>query len=306
MASAGASQERSNAIFHRAMIREKVKILPREIGSNVREVVLAKLRRKLEGFCSRHGYVRPGSVRIHELSPGRVEGASLNGDVIFSVAVAAEVCNPVMGHVVPARIVNSNKFGLLAHSSIEVNGKYANILEVVITRHNFYGTGTGSTGSTGTLGSTGNTGITGTPGSTSEVPIDTVRVGDDVFVEVIGKTFELGDTKISVAGRLLRVIGPTPGGRRALLPITLVDQPFAEDVESNNDGEVSGSGEPDDEVSGSGEDDDAASKSDDGFGSGDGDSNGDDVDVDGDVGDGDGDEADIDVDAADDDDFGAA
>ena len=53
-----------NTIFSRSIIREKVKVLPREIGSNIRDVILSKLKNKLEGTCSRHGYVKPGSVKI--------------------------------------------------------------------------------------------------------------------------------------------------------------------------------------------------------------------------------------------------
>lgn len=243
---AGVKGRAHAAIFHRAVLREKVKILPREIGSNVRDIILAKLQSKLEGACSRHGFVRPGSVRIQDLSDGRIEGASLNGDVVYQVSASAEVCNPAQGHIVPARIVNSNKFGLLAHSGIEVNGRYLNILEIVITRHNFYG---GS--------------------AQQEVPVDTVRVGDDVFVEVIGKTFELGDNKISIAGRLLRVAAVSGSSKRLLLPTGVVsagdgdddggliyadaDEEDAPDVVEGEDGALSeGEEEDGDESAGDG------------------------------------------------------
>lgn len=188
-----------NTIFSRSLIRERIKILPKEIGSNIRDVIMAKLQGMLEGVCTRHGYVRPGSIKIHELSPGRIEGSSLNGDIIYHVSVVADVCNPATGHVLPARIVNSNKFGLLAHSCIEVDGKHVVIVETVITRHNYHG-------------------------GPTDVPLDTVRVGDDVFVEVLGKTFELLDTKISVAGRLLRAVGGTSSvARRSLISTAVVN-----------------------------------------------------------------------------------
>lgn len=181
----------SSAIFSRVVLREQVKITPREIGSNVRDIILVKLKNRLEGVCSRHGYVRQGSLKIVDLSAGRIEGSSLNGDAVYSVAVAAEVCNPAAGHVVPARIVNSNKFGLLAHSGFEIDGNFIVILDIFITRRNYHG------------------------GST-EVPVDSVQVGDDVFVEVLGKTFELNDVRISVAGRLLRAVSPGAAKMMAL------------------------------------------------------------------------------------------
>ena len=118
----------STTIFSRTLIKEKIKILPREIASNIRDIIMAKLRALLEGTCTRHGYVRPGSIKLHDLSPGRIEGSSLNGDIIYHVSVVADVCNPAPGHVIPARIVNSNKFGLLAHSGIEIGCKYTTII----------------------------------------------------------------------------------------------------------------------------------------------------------------------------------
>ena len=194
-----AKDQQRSTIFCRMLIREKVKILPKEIGSNIRAVIMSKLQSSLEGLCSRHGYVRPGSVKIHELSPGRIEGASLNGDVIYNVNVIADVCNPCPGHVLPARVVNSNKFGLLAQSGIEVDGKFSTIIQTVIIRNN----------------------------SPTEVPLDSVRVGDDVFVEVLGKKFELKETMIRVMGRLLRAVPTTNNKRGGLLPInvmpTLID-----------------------------------------------------------------------------------
>ena len=179
-----------STIFSRTLIREKVKILPTEVGSNIREVVMAKLRIMLDGHCSRHGYVRPGSIKMMDLSDGKLEGASLNGDTIYRVSIVADVCNPAQGHIVPARIVASNKFGLLAHSGIEIAGKYTTILKIVITRHNY-------------------------SGGPVDVPVDSVRIGDDVFVEILGKTFELGDVEIQGSGRLLRAVGTA--NRRPLM-----------------------------------------------------------------------------------------
>lgn len=172
-------RERTSQIFVKMMIKERVKILPKEIGRNIADIILAKVKIRLEGKCSRHGYVKPGSVGLVDHSSGRIEGSSLNADTIYVVSVVADVCNPMPGQVVPARIVDSNKFGLLAQSSIEFEGRLIPILDVIIARQNFHG-------------------------CPSDIPIDSVRIGDDVIVEVIGKTFELKDTKISVAGRLLR------------------------------------------------------------------------------------------------------
>ena len=192
---------RSN-IFCRMVIREKVKVFPREISNNLREVILGKLRAKLEGVCTRHGYIRPASVEIQHLPSGRLEGSSLNGDVVYIVDVLADVCNPCSGHVVPARIVDSNKFGFRATSAIEVRGRIVTIIDTIIARANSQGA------------------------SASEAALlDHVKLGDDVLVEIMGKTFELGDEKIQAVGRLLQT---TSNGRQLISTTTLLNAKPAE------------------------------------------------------------------------------
>ena len=148
---------------------ENVKLPANKINKQYKEVVLQELKSKVEGKCTKHGYIKQNSVEISSMQAGVVEMASLNGNMVFTVKFYADVCNPVVGSVVKCTVTNINNFGILA----EVKP----ILEVIIAKNSV--------------------------GIKSEVNLDEVQINDQVYVEVVGKKFELGDTRISIIGRII-------------------------------------------------------------------------------------------------------
>ncbi len=167
------------SLFLRALLKDRVKLRPHELNGNVRDTIAAKLRARVDGVCTRHGLVRPGSVDIVKVSMGRVEMAMLNGDTTYQVQYCADVCNPLAGSVVRARIVNMNKFGILCEAGLTLeDGRRIPVLEIIVARQ--------------------------TVELQSEVDLDALHINDDVSVEVLGKKFSIGATKISVVGRVLK------------------------------------------------------------------------------------------------------
>ena len=167
------------SLFVRSLLRDAVLVQPQLIGSNFDAMIESKLKAAMEGVCSRHGYIMPGSVSLHRVISSKVEAVSFNGDVKYDVAYHASVCNPPIGAVLPARVVNMNRFGLLTHSGLDMgDGTFVPVVESIAERQ----------------------AICAPP---SEVDLDAVEIGDSVFVEIVGKKFELMDDKISVIGRLV-------------------------------------------------------------------------------------------------------
>ena len=170
-----------DALFVRSLLRDAVLVKPMLLGSNYREMVQQLTRNKVEGVCSRHGFVMPGSVAVHKVAHGRLEAVSLNGDVRFDVQYHANVCNPPIGAVMRARVINANKFGVLAHSGILLpDGDFVVVVETIVTKQPVEAT------------------------AASEVDLDGIVPGDEIYIEILGKKFELNDTKISVIGRAVK------------------------------------------------------------------------------------------------------
>lgn len=158
-------------IFYRTLLNDNIKIEPRYLSKDYRKYVLTKLKAKLEGICSRHGFIKTGSIELYKVTPGNIELVGLNGNIVFDVHYYADVCNPLIGNIVKASVTNVNKFGILA----EVSG----ILEIIIAKNSVN--------------------IQHDQG----VDLDKITIGDTIVIEVLGKKYELNDKKISIVGRIV-------------------------------------------------------------------------------------------------------
>lgn len=168
-----------NIIFVKSVIVDKVKIKPQFLNDNIQRLLLTLLQAKFEGKCSHHGYIQPGSITILKYSMGSVMAVSLNGDIIYSVQFSAKVCNPSNDTVIQAKVVNTNKFGILAEFSMESpHGKGpVTILEIIVAKNAL--------------------------DDAQAKDLDTIEPGDMIRVKVLGKKFELNDKKISVIGKII-------------------------------------------------------------------------------------------------------
>lgn len=157
-------------IFMRQQLCEKIKLEPAFISTSYKDEVFKRLKARVEGICTKHGYIRPDSVEIHKICSGRVELIGLNGSTVFDVVFWADVCNPLLGSVLKCRVTNINKFGILVEAG--------NIIEAIIAKNSV--------------------------SIQSDVDLEKVRIGDDVMIEVVGKKYELNDQKISLIARIVK------------------------------------------------------------------------------------------------------
>jgi DNA-directed RNA polymerase subunit E'/Rpb7 len=179
---------KTNALFVRSILTDSCRLSSTQLTSYYGQYLKQILQDKYEGKCSVYGYIRNGSIEIVKVSTGCVRMFSLNGDVVFKVQFRAQVCNPLVGQVISAKVVNVNKFGILATAGLvdeDVNQQSSAfdtnvlpVIDVVIPK-------------TGTI--------------ESDVSLSDVKQGDKVIVEILGKKFTLNDPKISAIGRVKSV-----------------------------------------------------------------------------------------------------
>jgi DNA-directed RNA polymerase subunit E'/Rpb7 len=163
-------------MFFPVRFKTSVQLSPADLHDDFDTIILQKLRKTLEGVCSRYGYIKTGSLEIVKRSSGKLMKQHFNGYVYFTVICKGEVCNPAKDMVIEAKVVNKNALGILAESYIE--GNTVPVLDIIVPKK--------------------------TAGIISEIDIDDISIGDNVFVMVIGKRFQLNDSKISIIGRVVR------------------------------------------------------------------------------------------------------
>lgn len=163
------------ALFLPIKFKTQVQLRPNELDVRMEEHILFKLQQQYEGICSRHGFIKPGSLKVIERSLGQLVKAHFNGHIRFELTVVAECCNPVEGMVVPATVKNKNQMGILAESMVSLDGVQVPVLDIIIPKR--------------------------TAGISSQIPLENLEVGDWIQVEVLGKRFQLNDKRISIIGR---------------------------------------------------------------------------------------------------------
>ena len=187
--------------------RTNVQLSPRELADdNFDDCLKGKLQKSLEGVCSRYGYIKPGSIDIMRRSAGMFIKQHFNGYIKFEMVCKGEVCNPANGMVIEATVKNKNALGFLAECSIDIDGTIMPVLDIIIPRR--------------------------AAGVTSEVDLDAVNVGDIIYVQVLGKRYQLNDKKISIIGKAVNQPGTTLVDQTSVIDATEADGD--EDVEDSD------------------------------------------------------------------------
>ena len=95
-------KKKSGSIYNKNILTRQVVLKFNLIGSNIQEVLSNKLKRDLEGKCSKEGYVKKKSINILKYSSGMLIEDSVKYDVVFECLI----CNPVEGMKIKCVIKN--------------------------------------------------------------------------------------------------------------------------------------------------------------------------------------------------------
>lgn len=97
-----------------AVFQEKVSLAPIDLRPDIdsfEEILLEKLKKQLEGKCSKHGFVIPGSLQLLSRSMGFAEKGRGTADFLYYLKAQGKVYNPPDGLVVEGQIMLKNKMG---------------------------------------------------------------------------------------------------------------------------------------------------------------------------------------------------
>jgi len=170
---------------HIAIFEEKVAFTPADLSreiTSVSEVLLARLKKTLEGKCSRHGFVIPGSLELLSCSMGAAEKGRFTGDFLYILKVQGKVYNPPDGFQVEGEVIRKNKMGL--YVIIE------NAVRIMIPRDLHIG----------------------------NEEFDSIQIGDIVRAEIKKSRFQVNDTHILSIGQYLSTVREGPGHVSANAP----------------------------------------------------------------------------------------
>merc|ERR1711935_840341 len=157
-------------IFVNNILNTTLQIKPNQIGDNIDDILLDKLKKKVEGKCDRNGYIRHDSVKILKRSMGHIIQGNFNGSCNFRINYLVDICRPVEGMIIKGIIRNLNKMGLFC----EVHDIEPSPLSIILAKRHHL----------------------------NNSDFEKKKLDDVINIEIIGIKFNYNDTQISCIGRL--------------------------------------------------------------------------------------------------------
>ena len=152
----------SSKIYTKNIINNRVHLNISEIGNNVQQIILEKIKNKYEGKCSKEGFIKPNSIKLVTYSSGLLK----NGKIEFDVVYECFICKPVEGMIIQNCIVkNVTKAGIRAETKEEVSP-----VVIFISRDHHY----------------------------QNSDFGSINENDSIIIRVIGIRYELNDKYISI------------------------------------------------------------------------------------------------------------
>ncbi len=165
----------ANAMRTRAIFERKVGLAPKEMNKisknmSIDNLLVEKIRGDLEGKCSQHGWVIPGTVKILSRSMCQNEPGRFTGSMVSWVQVEGEVYYPTDRMLVTGEVLKKNKMGMFV--------VYENAVQIIVPRDLHLG----------------------------HEEYDAVEIGQYVEVELKKSRFQVNDPYISSVGIFKRVV----------------------------------------------------------------------------------------------------
>jgi DNA-directed RNA polymerase subunit E'/Rpb7 len=156
-----------------AIFEEKVSLSAKDMVGEILsfdDILIRKMRKQIEGKCTKHGFLIPGSLKLLSRSYGYMEKGTFTADSMYYMKAQGRVYNPPNGTVVEGVVMRKSKAGL--YIIIE------NAVHVMVVRDLHIG----------------------------NREFDAVELGDTIRVEIKKSRFQINDPHILSIGQFLTVV----------------------------------------------------------------------------------------------------
>jgi DNA-directed RNA polymerase subunit E'/Rpb7 len=161
-----------------AIFEEKVAISPADLRpeiTNFDDILLGKVKKLLEGKCSKHGYVIPDSLELLSRSMGTAEKGRFTSDFLYYLKVLGKVYNPPDGLQVEGEVIRKNKMGLYVIIK--------DAIRIMVPRDLHIG----------------------------NEEFDSIEIGDKIMIEIKESRFQVNDTHILSIGEFVSMVSGALG-----------------------------------------------------------------------------------------------
>ena len=102
-------------LYKNVLLDEYIYLRPVDLNYKIDDIILAKLKLKVEGRCLKIGYVMPNTIKIQSRSLGMINNASFDGMTTFKITFTCDVCNPIIGQIIKCQVANIDKSQIVCY-----------------------------------------------------------------------------------------------------------------------------------------------------------------------------------------------
>lgn len=122
-------------IFETIKLKENIYLNSSDINHNICNIILNKLRKKVEGKCIKEGFIRRNSVNVLSRSLGVMNNSNFDSGVHYVVVYSADVCNLTNGQVIEAEVENIDKSQVICY----IGNSNESPIEIYMFKHHHVG-----------------------------------------------------------------------------------------------------------------------------------------------------------------------
>jgi len=161
-------------LYKNVMLEEYIYLKPVDLNNKIDDIILRKLKKKIEGKCIRVGYIKPDSVKILSRSLGIINNSNFDGVTMFKVKFTVDVCKPTNGQIVDCKVFNIDKSQVICY----IDDQQSSPLEIYLFKHHHVG----------------------------NVDFANLKNGDIIRMRIGGSKWEYRDEKIITIGNFISTI----------------------------------------------------------------------------------------------------
>ena len=196
-----------------ALFEEQVALTPKDLCHDITsfdDLLKEKLKIKLEGKCSRHGYVISDTLNILSRSMGTAERGRFTGSILFFIQAEAEVLNPPEGQELEGIVIRKNKMGMYISYSVKDGDTETEAIRVIVPRDLHIG----------------------------NEDFEKVEIGERVKIQVKKSRFQINDPYILSVGIFLSSSGKGPAPIAEVATEEIPEEEIATEQVDDEEGEA--------------------------------------------------------------------
>ena len=128
-------KEINKELYKTVLLDEYIYLKPTDLNFKINDIILTKLKNKIEGKCHKVGYIIPDTINIQSRSLGISNNASFDGMITYKVTFSCDVCNPSVGQIIQCTVGHIDKSQIICYIGNETESP----IEIYLCRQHHIG-----------------------------------------------------------------------------------------------------------------------------------------------------------------------